>query len=220
MMRDGGVFAEHAASSCLGNETMTGSISSEVPDEEAASRPSQRSGKRRSRGGPAVLLVVAVALVLLEVACYVNTPRSSTAPTETRSDHEIMVSNRYLEDAANDDGVNDDAKDNNDDDAAGDDGKQEEKDREQNDDTPIYVDDDFIDDYYAFQEDPGPRTLLPITTLDVVGFLLASFGVTLAAGGGIGGGGYVLNIVDVSLLNSTPVLLLIFTPMLLFFLSF
>ena len=106
------------------------------------------------------------------------------------------------------DGVNDDANDNNDDDAAGDDGEQEENDREQHDDTPIYVDDDFIDDYYAFQEDPGPRTLLPITTLDVVGFLLASFGVTLAAGGGIGGGGYVINIVDVSLSNSIPVLLL------------
>lgn len=106
-----------------------------------------------------------------------------------------MVSNRYLEDAANDDGVNDDVNDDNDNEEAADDGEQEEEeeenDSEQQDDTPIYVDDDFIDDYYAFQEDPGPRTLLPLTTLDVVGFLLASFGVTLAAGGGIGGGGYV-----------------------------
>jgi hypothetical protein len=136
-----------------------------------------------------------------------------------------MVSNRYLEDAANDDGVNDDVNDNNDNEEAADDGEQEEEEEEENDseqqdDTPIYVDDDFIDDYYAFQEDPGPRTLLPITTLDVVGFLLASFGVTLAAGGGIGGGGYVLTIVDVSLSNSIPALLLFFTRMVLICLSF
>lgn len=219
-MRDSGVFPEHFASSCLGDESISGRISPEVTDEDAASHPSQRSGKRRSREGPAVLVVVAVALVLLEMACYVSTPRSSIAVSETRSGEKKIVSNRYLEDAANDDGVNDDANDDNDDDAAGDDGEQEEKEREQHDDTPIYVDDDLIDDYYAFQEDPGPRTLLPITTLDVVGFLLASFGVTLAAGGGIGGGGYVLTIVDVSLSNSIPALLLFFTRMVLICLSF
>jgi hypothetical protein len=193
MMHNGGVFPEHVVSSCLGDETMSGSISSEVTDEDAASCPSQRIGKRPSRGRLALLWVVAMAIIVLEVTCY----RSSTAvSTIIRGDEKRMVSNRYLEDAANDDGVNDDVNDNNDNEEAADDGEQEEEENEENDseqqdDTPIYVDDDFIDDYYAFQEDPGPRTLLPITTLEVVGFLLASFGVTLAAGGGIGGGGYV-----------------------------
>jgi uncharacterized membrane protein YfcA len=62
-------------------------------------------------------------------------------------------------------------------------------------DDQIYIDDDYVDDYYAFEDDKDGRPrLLPIETRDIAGFLLASMGVTLAAGGGIGGGGLVVPI--------------------------
>lgn len=56
-----------------------------------------------------------------------------------------------------------------------------------NDDTIVYVYDDYVDDYYAYKEDTDPYKLLPLTTDKVVGFMLAAMGLTLAAGGGIGG---------------------------------
>lgn len=84
---------------------------------------------------------------------------------------------------------NDEEDENNNDDAANDDAANDDQPQEDHDDTPIYVDDDYIDDFYAFQEDPGPPTLLPITANDVFGLMLAAMGATLAAGGGIGGGG-------------------------------
>ena len=62
-------------------------------------------------------------------------------------------------------------------------------------DDQIYIDDDYIDDYYAYEtkRDRTPK-LLPLEPRDIFGFLLASMGVTLAAGGGIGGGGLVVPI--------------------------
>jgi len=48
------------------------------------------------------------------------------------------------------------------------------------------------DDFYAFQEDPGPPRLLPLSSRDVAAFLIASMGLTLGASGGIGGGGIVV----------------------------
>jgi len=63
-----------------------------------------------------------------------------------------------------------------------------------NDDTIVYVYDDYVDDYYAYKEDTDPYKLLPLTTDKVVGFMLAAMGLTLAAGGGIGGGGIVVPI--------------------------
>mmetsp|Transcript_34812 Transcript_34812/g.39697 ORF Transcript_34812/g.39697 Transcript_34812/m.39697 type:complete len:551 (+) Transcript_34812:97-1749(+) len=55
-------------------------------------------------------------------------------------------------------------------------------------------DDDYIDDYYAYEEDPGRSTLFPLETTDILGFSFASMGVLIAAGGGIGGGGIALPI--------------------------
>ena len=62
-----------------------------------------------------------------------------------------------------------------------------------------YLDDDtaavFIDDdiYYAFEEDDNSKPkLFPLKSNDAFAFLVASFGVTMAAGGGIGGGGVVV----------------------------
>lgn len=112
---------------------------------------------------------------------------------------------RFLEDEAaenGDDAVNDDVAEDNEDDDEEEEEEEEDDEEEDNDnddddekhehdhdDTPIYVDDDYIDDFYAFQEDPGPPTLLPLTATEVVGLWLAAMGATLAAGGGIGGGG-------------------------------
>lgn len=56
-----------------------------------------------------------------------------------------------------------------------------------NDDYIVYVIDDYIDDYYAYHDDTDPYSLLPITSDKVLGFMLAAMGITLAAGGGIGG---------------------------------
>ncbi|CAB9510967.1 Sulfite exporter TauE/SafE family protein [Seminavis robusta] len=53
---------------------------------------------------------------------------------------------------------------------------------------PVYIDDDF----YAFQEDPGPPRLFPLSSRDVAAYVLASCGLTLGASGGIGGGGIVV----------------------------
>ena len=111
---------------------------------------------------------------------------------------------RVLEDGAEDQGddMNDDMdaqdEENNEEEEEDNDDEEEENEDENNDDraehgehddTPIYVDDDYIDDFYAFQEDPGPPTLLPLTAHYVFGLMLAAMGATLAAGGGIGGGG-------------------------------
>jgi len=49
-----------------------------------------------------------------------------------------------------------------------------------------------IDDYYAYDEDPGPPTLFPLTPRLVIGYLIASCALTLGASGGIGGGGIVV----------------------------
>ena len=130
------------------------------------------------------------------------------AARTTFSHHKTNANNgvtflRFLEDEAaenGDDAVNDDVaddnddadeqedEDNNDDDAANEDDDEEENEQD-HDDAPIYVDDDYVDDFYAFQEDEGPPTLFPITVNEVVGYWLAAMGATLAAGGGIGGGG-------------------------------
>lgn len=61
-------------------------------------------------------------------------------------------------------------------------------------DDAVYIDDDvlYIDDFHAYQEDPGPPTLMPLETNDILGLLFASMGVLIAAGGGIGGGGIAL----------------------------
>ena len=48
------------------------------------------------------------------------------------------------------------------------------------------------DDFYKFVGDPLPPRLFPLTRRDVVGFMLASLGVTLGSSGGIGGGGLVV----------------------------
>lgn len=62
-------------------------------------------------------------------------------------------------------------------------------------DDQIYIDDDYIDDYYAYETSADRRPkLLPLEPRDIFGFLLASMGITLAAGGGIGGGGIVVPI--------------------------
>lgn len=129
-----------------------------------------------------------------------------------RSSAETPTEYRFLEDGNGDDAANDDAADDEEDEDENEEGESGEDDEfnddEENadadddaanddekngigehDDTPIYVDDDYIDDFYAFQEDPGPPTLLPITATDVFGLMLAAMGATLAAGGGIGGGG-------------------------------
>lgn len=62
-------------------------------------------------------------------------------------------------------------------------------------DDQIYIDDDYVDDYYAYEKGKDGRpTLIPMEPRDIFGFLLASMAVTLAAGGGIGGGGLVVPI--------------------------
>jgi uncharacterized membrane protein YfcA len=62
-------------------------------------------------------------------------------------------------------------------------------------DDQIYIDDDYVDDYYAYEKvKDGRPTLIPMEPRDIFGFLLASMAVTLAAGGGIGGGGLVVPI--------------------------
>lgn len=48
------------------------------------------------------------------------------------------------------------------------------------------------DDFYKFVGDPLPPRLFPLTRRDVIGFMLASLGVTLGSSGGIGGGGLVV----------------------------
>ena len=62
-------------------------------------------------------------------------------------------------------------------------------------DDQIYIDDDYVDDYYAYEKRAvGRPKLIPLEPRHIFGFLLASMGVTLAAGGGIGGGGLVVPI--------------------------
>jgi putative Ca2+/H+ antiporter (TMEM165/GDT1 family) len=195
MMSDNGACSDHADSSCLANKEMTVRISesTDVVNEEAESScPSQRSEQPPSHGRPPLLGAMVAALFILAAVCYVDTLSAVTVVSRTMRGHEAMASNRHLEDGANDDAVDDYVDDNGDE--ADDNDEQQQHQNGQDDDAPIYVDDDFVDDYYAFQQDPGPRRLLPITATDVFGFLLASMGVTLAAGGGIGGGGIVVPI--------------------------
>ena len=123
----------------------------------------------------------------------------NNASQQHSSWHRVLAGNDdgmnddMVDDGMNDDGEKDEGNENdnaaNDDQEEEDEEEEEDDEKEGHDDTPIYVDDDYIDDFYAFQEDPGPPTLLPITGPEAVGFLLASMGATLAAGGGIGGGG-------------------------------
>lgn len=49
----------------------------------------------------------------------------------------------------------------------------------------------MYDDFYAYDEDPGPPRLFPLTLRELLGFLLAALALTLGASGGIGGGGIV-----------------------------
>jgi hypothetical protein len=56
------------------------------------------------------------------------------------------------------------------------------------DDTPVKT----YDDFYAYQEDPGPPTLFPLTPREIMGFFLASLALCLGASGGLGGGGIVV----------------------------
>jgi uncharacterized membrane protein YfcA len=108
--------------------------------------------------------------------------------------------------------LNDNADNSNDDNAENenqnDDGKQEEEDEideEDEDegrddhkglefDDAVYIDDDLVDAYHAYEDDPSRPTLFPLRSKDVLGFLLSSMGVILASGGGIGGGGIVVPI--------------------------
>jgi hypothetical protein len=60
-----------------------------------------------------------------------------------------------------------------------------------------YFIDDYVrryrdDDFYKYTGDPLPPSLFPIKRRDVIGFMLASLGVTLGSSGGIGGGGIVV----------------------------
>jgi hypothetical protein len=55
-----------------------------------------------------------------------------------------------------------------------------------------YVGNNRDDDFYKYIGDPSPPSLLPLTRRDVIGFMFASLGVTLASSGGIGGGGLVV----------------------------
>eukprot|EP00980_Cylindrotheca_fusiformis_P007533 scaffold1561_cov129-Cylindrotheca_fusiformis.AAC.25 len=57
--------------------------------------------------------------------------------------------------------------------------------------------DDYVrgngdDDFYAYIEDQIPPSLLPLSSRQIVGFMLASLGVVLGSSGGIGGGGIVV----------------------------
>lgn len=45
-----------------------------------------------------------------------------------------------------------------------------------------------IDDFYAFEEDPRPPDLFPLTSRVVIGYTVAAMALTLGASGGIGGG--------------------------------
>lgn len=153
-------------------------------------KPLQRTRNRRRRRLRVLVVITALTTLLLAAACYVNTlPSRRNELHLQRKYHEL---HRRLEGGGDDDNMNDDLANGSNDDAAEDenDGKDGDQNRHQNDDAPIYVDDDFVDDFYAFQEDEGPRRLLPVTATDVFGFVLASMGATLAAAaGGIGGGG-------------------------------
>lgn len=156
--------------------------------------------KRRREGRNFVFgaAFLAAALFLLAATCVWNTTSLFHSNNGVNL-HRILEGN-------GDDAMNDDSADNNDDaqneegqgnddaqaasdDAANDDAYSKNDHEHDHDDTPIYVVDDLIDDFYAFQEDPGPPTLLPITANKVAGLMLAAMGATLAAGGGIGGGG-------------------------------
>ena len=48
------------------------------------------------------------------------------------------------------------------------------------------------DDYYLFQEDPVPPSLMPLSARKVIGYLLVSLTLCLGATGGIGGGGILI----------------------------
>lgn len=49
-----------------------------------------------------------------------------------------------------------------------------------------------IDDFYAYQEDPRPPTLFPLTARTVIGYFIASLALTLGCSGGSGGGGILI----------------------------
>jgi uncharacterized membrane protein YfcA len=50
----------------------------------------------------------------------------------------------------------------------------------------------YVDDFYAYEEDPKPPTLFPLSVRVLVGYSIAAMALTLGASGGIGGGGIVV----------------------------
>ena len=155
--------------------------------------------KSRSRRRKTLSLLTLFVVLLLSLAAMVIIPHYRSS----------LRGSRQLEDAADGGDVEDDGDENVDD---GDDNVEEEEEEEEEEekeeeeeanednqddrdghglefDDLIYIDDDYVDDYYAYEEDDGIRHL---EARDIFGFLLASMGVTLAAGGGIGGGGIVV----------------------------
>jgi len=152
--------------------------------------------RRRFVFGAAVFLLAAVAFYFGEsfhTNHGVNVAVNALYDNRVLEDGDDNQNDDMADDAMNDDAASNDEADNDDagadnDDAANND-EAEQDEQGEHDDTPIYVDDDYIDDFYAFEEEPGPPTLLPITAPIVVALLLAAMGATLAAGGGIGGGG-------------------------------
>ena len=55
-----------------------------------------------------------------------------------------------------------------------------------------YIQENNIDDFYAFYEEPGPPRLFPLEENEIIGYCIASAALTLGASGGIGGGGIVV----------------------------
>jgi len=55
-----------------------------------------------------------------------------------------------------------------------------------------YIQENTIDDFYAFVEGPEQPHLFPLTEREIVGYFIASAALTLGASGGIGGGGIVV----------------------------
>lgn len=121
---------------------------------------------------------------------------------EDQQDDEANEDNAGDEDGGNDDQqqnenddaaqANDDAQNNNGDDALDDDlnggngGFDDYFYEGINDDT--YGNTNNIDDFYAFEEDPRPPTLFPLSYRVVLGYVIAAMALTLGASGGIGGG--------------------------------
>jgi uncharacterized membrane protein YfcA len=60
--------------------------------------------------------------------------------------------------------------------------------------TDDYADDamTYVDDFYAYEEDPRPPRLFPLSARVLVGYSIAAMALTLGASGGIGGGGIVV----------------------------